>query len=97
MTMGREKSDGFIAPNSRRKPEAPRKRIGKGTTANKQTGQLDLLDGPAASLEPARASRVDVERAGRSRPSRMPTPPPSSAENTVLSTMSMEAVANDPE
>ena len=95
MTMGREKSDGSIVPKSRRKPEAPRERTGKGTTANKRTGQLELLGGPAASLEPARASRVDVERAGRSRSSRMPMPSPSSAQSTVLSAMTMEAVANE--
>ena len=95
MTMGREKSDGSIVPKSRRKTEAPRERTGKGTTANKRTGQLDLLGGPAASLESARVSRVDVESAGRSRSSRLPMPPPSSAEIRVMSTMSIEAVASE--
>ena len=40
MTIGQEKSDGFVVPKSRRKSEAPRERTGKGTTANKQTGGL---------------------------------------------------------
>ena len=95
MTMGREKSDGSILPKGRRKTAAPRERIGKGTTANKQTGQLELLGGPAASLGPARVPRVDVESAGRSRSSRTPMPPPSSAQSTVQSAMTMEAVANE--
>lgn len=93
--MGREKSDGPIVPKIRRKTEVPSNRIGKGTTVNKQAGQLELLGGPAASLEPARASRVDDEGAGRSRSSRLPMPPPSSAQSEVLSAMTMEAIAND--
>ena len=93
--MRREKSDGPIVPKSRRKTEAPSDRIGKGSTVNKQTGQLELLDGPAASLVPARVSRVDVESAGRSRSSRTPMPPPSSAQRHVLSAMTMDAIANE--
>ena len=93
--MRREKSDGFMVLKDRRKTEAPSNRIGTGTTANKQTGQLDLLGGPAASLGPVRVSRVDDEGAGRSRSSRLPTPGPSSAQSQLLSAMTMEAVANE--
>jgi group II intron reverse transcriptase/maturase len=93
--MRREKSDGFMVPKSRRKADAPSDRIGTGTTANEQTGQLDLLDGTAASLKPARAMRVDDEGAGRPRSSPLPMPPPSSAKSENLSAMTMEAVATD--
>jgi RNA-directed DNA polymerase len=93
--MRREKSDGFIVPKPHRKTEVPSARIGKETTANKQTGQLDLLDGPAASLDPTGASRVDNKGAGRSRSSRLPMPPPSSAQSQILSAMTMTAVANE--
>jgi RNA-directed DNA polymerase len=95
MTMRREKSDGFIVPKRRRKTEVPSARIGKGTTANKETGQLNLLGGPAASLASARAPRVDDEGAGRSRSSRLPMPPPPSAQSQILSAMTMTAVANE--
>ena len=95
MTMRREKSDGSISPKSRRKTETPSARLGKGTTVNEQTRQLDLLDGPAASLGSHKGPRVDAEGAGRSRSSRPPMPSSSSAESVVLSVMTMEAVASD--
>lgn len=93
--MRREKSDGPVVPNVCRKMEVPSDRIGKGTTVNEQTRQLDLLGGTAASLVPKQGSRVDAEGAGRPRSSRPPMPPSSSAESEVLSVMTMEAVASD--
>ncbi len=93
--MRREKSDGFMVLKSRRKTEMPSTRIGTGTTVNKQTGQLDLLGGPAASLEPARVSRIEAEGGRRSPSSRTPMPPPSSVQSQILSAMTMEAVASE--
>lgn len=90
MTKRREKSDGLIVPNSRRKTESLSNQTGKGSTANEQARQLDLLGGSAASL-----ARSDVEGAGRSRSSRAPVHVPSSAKSEFLSAMTIESVANE--
>lgn len=94
MTKRREKSDGLVVPNRRRKTEATiPDRIGKGTTVNEQTRQLDLLGGPAVRFVPA--TKVDANRGERPRPPRPSMPPPTSAEGEVLSAMTMEAVASE--
>lgn len=93
--MRREKSDGPMVPNRRRKTEAPSNRIGTGTTVSEQTRQLDLLGGTTASPVARKGSGVDAEGAGRSRSSRPPMFPLPSAGSEVLSAMTMEAVANE--
>lgn len=91
MTTRREKSDGLMVLKIRRKTEAPRHGIGTGSTVDEETRQLDLLDGTAASKP---QGKVDSEGAGRSRSSRLPMQTPPSAVSTVLSAMTMAAVAH---
>jgi RNA-directed DNA polymerase len=92
--MRREKSDGFTVLKSHRKMEEPSMRIGKRSTANKQTGQLDLLGEPAASLTDS-SVRTDAEGARRSRISHPPVPLSTSAKSELLSVMTMESVTNE--
>jgi RNA-directed DNA polymerase len=47
--MGREKSDGRVVPEGRRKAAEPRQGQGKVTTASEQTGQLELFSETADS------------------------------------------------
>ena len=90
--MRLEKSDGFVVPKDSRKREAPSHGIGKGTTVNKQTRQLDLL----GDQPPVHGSHgVDAE-GYRARPlCSSPVPLSSNAHSSVLSAMTMEEFASE--
>ena len=63
MTKGREKSDGRVVPQGRRKtvPTARSGRGGKAITASKQVGQLELFRATADSPQGAEAEEMAAE------------------------------------
>ena len=63
MTMGREKSDGSVLLKSHRKMDAPRERIGKGTTANNDRATRTARRVSRKS-QLIGATRVDNEQCG---------------------------------
>lgn len=87
---GREKSDGRVVPQDRRKAIVTgRNRGGKATTASQQTVQLDLWTGTAES---PKGDVAGTDRGGlRSEPSAVPKPV--KREEGTLPTMTMEAIA----
>lgn len=91
--MVRQKSDGRVVPEGRRKPVPPRAReAGKATTVEQQGGQLELFSGTAEGTE-ARARVIDggaVRGAPRSAP--RATPKPETKRQTVQP-VTMEAIA----
>lgn len=90
MTKGREKSDGLIVPEGRRKPvPTARTRGGKGATEREAAGQLDLHLGTA---ENPRGAEGGAD--GRRRPSApLAVPKPRGTTKKTLRPMTMEEVA----
>lgn len=93
MTKGREKSDGPIAPEDRRKaiPTARRGRGGEGTTASKQAGQLELFRETADSPQGA----ADQVTTGLPVVLGEAVPKSRTTTNEILPAMTMEEVANE--
>ena len=92
MTKGREKSDGRVVPESRRKAVLTAKRQGgKAVTASQQTRQLRMNLGTADSPkgDDARAE------AGQPAPTVSAVPKPRSRRRRVAPAMTMEEVANE--
>ena len=93
MVKGREKSDGRIVPEDRRKAvptSGGDQGGGKAATASEEARQLELF------AEPADSPKGDVVRAGEGRPDPAPVAVPMSANNErqALPPMVMEEVAS---
>jgi len=91
MTKGREKSDGRVVPEGRRKAIPTAEQGGKAVTASKEARQLGLNFGTADSPkgDDARAEK------GRARSARSAVPKPKSRTRGVRPAMTMEEVADE--
>ena len=91
MTKGREKSDGRVVPEGRRKTIQTVEQGGKAATASKEARQLGLNFGTADS------PKGDDGRAekGRARSARSAVPKPRSRTRGVTPAMTMEEVADE--
>lgn len=91
MTKGREKSDGFVVPEVRRKPiQTAMRRGGKGATEREAAGQLGLLLGTADN---PRGNAADLGGHGCP-PGPIAVPKPRSTTSTTLRPKTMEEVAD---
>jgi RNA-directed DNA polymerase len=94
MTKGREKSDGLVVPEVRRKADptaASAARGGKETTASQPVAQLDLFRGTADSPQGA----SNEHATGLPVASRREVPKPRTKEGHDLPAMTMEEVADE--
>lgn len=91
--MGREKSDGSVVPEDRRKsvPTEPSARGGKGSTISQQAGQLELFFGSADSPQGA-DGRADADLSASATTA---VPSPQNTKGTALPAMTMEEVTKD--